>query len=79
MYHEGSNQLWETTVGKRYQLTKGVCGVIEGSLPIGGLSSSAFVIITFLSALCKVNDIKLSEHEMIMTALDAENNYVGVS
>ena len=66
-------------LGKRYPLTKGVCGVIEGSLPIGGLSSSASVIITFLSALCKVNDIKLSEHEMIMTALDAENNYVGVS
>ena len=64
---------------KRYPLTKGVCGVIEGSLPIGGLSSSASVIITFLSALCKANDIKLSEHEMIMTALDAENNYVGVS
>jgi len=66
-------------LGKRYTLTKGVCGVIEGSLPIGGLSSSASVIITFLSALCKVNDIKLSESEMIMTALDAENNYVGVS
>lgn len=60
-------------------MTKGVCGVIEGSLPIGGLSSSASVIITFLSALCKINDIKLSEHEMIMTALDAENYYVGVS
>lgn len=66
-------------LGKKYTLTKGVCGVIEGSLPIGGLSSSASVIIAFLSALCKVNDIKLSEHEMIMTALDAENNYVGVS
>ena len=66
-------------LGKRYTLTKGVCGVIEGSLPIGGLSSSASVIITFLSALCKANDIVLSEHEMIMTALDAENNYVGVS
>ncbi len=66
-------------LAKRYPLTKGVCGVIEGSLPIGGLSSSASVIITFLSALCKANDIKLSEHEMIMTALDAENNYVGVS
>jgi galactokinase/galacturonokinase len=66
-------------LAKRYPLTKGVCGVIEGSLPIGGLSSSASVIITFLSALCKANDIQLSEHEMIMTALDAENNYVGVS
>ena len=66
-------------LAKRYPLTKGICGVIEGSLPIGGLSSSAAVIIVFLSALCKVNDIHLTQHEMIMIALDAENNYVGVS
>ena len=57
----------------------GMSAVIEGSLPIGGLSSSAAVIIAFLSALCKVNGIVLSEQEMIFTALKAENNYVGVS
>jgi len=66
-------------LAKRYPLSKGVCGVIEGSLPIGGLSSSAAVIIVFLSALCKVNDLHLTQLEIIMTALDAENNYVGVS
>ena len=36
-------------LARRYPLTVGVCGVIEGSLPIGGLSSSAAVIITFLN------------------------------
>ena len=66
-------------LGKRYPLQLGVCGVIEGSLPIGGLSSSAAVIITFLSALCKVNNIHLTQSEMITIALDAEFNYVGVS
>lgn len=66
-------------LGKKYPLKVGLCGVIEGSLPIGGLSSSAAVIIAFLSALCKVNDIRLTEHEMIMTALEAENEYVGVA
>lgn len=66
-------------LAKRYPLHMGVCGVIEGSLPIGGLSSSASVIITFLSALCKVNHIQLSQQEMITIALDAEFNYVGVS
>lgn len=66
-------------LGKKYALNVGLCGVIEGSLPIGGLSSSAAVIIVFLAALCKVNNIRLTQHEMIMTALDAENNYVGVS
>ena len=66
-------------LSRRYPLQLGICGVIEGSLPIGGLSSSAAVIIAFLSALCKVNNIHLTEMEMILTALAAENEYVGVS
>ena len=63
----------------RYPLRVGLSGVVEGSLPIGGLSSSAAVIIAFLSALCKVNNITLTEREMVMTALEAENKYVGVA
>lgn len=66
-------------LGARYPLRFGLSGVVEGSLPIGGLSSSAAVIIAFLSALCRVNNIVLTEHEMIMTALEAENKYVGVA
>ena len=64
---------------KHHKLAVGLCGVIEGSLPIGGLSSSAAVIISFLTALCKVNDIQLTQQEIIDTAYDAELNYVGVS
>ena len=66
-------------LSQKYRLKYGLAGIIEGSLPIGGLSSSAAVIISFLSALCKVNDITLTPQEMIMTALKAENQYVGVS
>lgn len=66
-------------LNKRHPLNVGLSAVIEGQLPIGGLSSSAAVIITFLSALCAVNEIKLSESEMIQIALEAENKYVGVS
>ena len=66
-------------LGKKYSLKVGLCGVIEGSLPIGGLSSSAAVIIAFLSALCSVNGIRLSSRELIDTALAAEKDYVGVS
>ena len=66
-------------LGLRYTLTTGMCGVIEGSLPIGGLSSSAAVIISYLSALCAVNGISLDPLEMIMVAKEAENKYVGVS
>ncbi len=66
-------------LASKYPLHVGLCGVIEGSLPIGGLSSSASVIIAFLAALCKVNGITLSRSEIIFTAMSAENNYVGVS
>lgn len=66
-------------LARRHPLNVGVCAVFEGTLPIGGLSSSASVIIGFLTVLCKVNGIKLSENELIMVALEAENKYVGVS
>lgn len=66
-------------LGSRYPLTVGLVGVIEGSLPIGGLSSSAAVCISFLEALCTVNHISLDPLEIIMIAKAAENNYVGVN
>ena len=66
-------------LANKYPIKVGLCGVIEGTLPIGGLSSSAAVTIAFLSALCKVNGIHLSELEMILMAQRAENKYVGVS
>lgn len=68
---------WALT--KRFALSTGICGVIEGTLPIGGLSSSAAVILAFLSALCKVNGIRLNADEMIDIAFQAEIGYVGVS
>ena len=64
---------------KNHRLRVGICGVIEGSLPIGGLSSSAAVIIAFLKALCVVNGIVLNQQEIIDIAYDAELNYVGVN
>ena len=66
-------------LSNRYPLTVGLSGVIEGSLPIGGLSSSAAVILSFLDALCQVNGIKLEPSELISIAFDAEKNYVGVN
>lgn len=66
-------------LGERYPLRIGLSGVIQGSLPIGGLSSSAAVIIAFLSALCAVNNLVVSKMELIQIAQYAENSYVGVS
>jgi galactokinase/galacturonokinase len=64
---------------KRFPLHRGLCGVINGELPIGGLSSSAAVIITFLTALCGVNGIQLTPQELIQIAKEAANKYVGVA
>ena len=66
-------------LAKEHALSVGLCGVIEGSLPIGGLSSSAAVILAFLEALCNVNRIHLAPQELIDVAYDAEKNYVGVN
>ena len=64
---------------KRYPLRRGLCAILDGELPIGGLSSSAAVIITYLSALCQMNGITLAPAEMIAISKEAENKYVGVS
>jgi len=79
--NDWADQLRGATIalGRRYPLSVGLCGVIEGTLPIGGLSSSAAVIISFLTALCDVNRLVLTKKEMIAVALEAENDYVGVS
>ena len=51
-------------IGEKYKLTKGLCGVIRGALPSGGISSSAAVTICYMKALCKVNDIELSDSDV---------------
>ena len=66
-------------LGEKYKLTKGLCGVIRGALPSGGISSSAAVTICFMKALAKVNDIELSDSEYIYLSKKAENEYVGVA
>lgn len=66
-------------LNSRYPLRVGLCAVIDGELPIGGLSSSAAVIITFLSALAHLNNIRLTPAEMITISKEDENKYVGVS
>ncbi|GHU70411.1 hypothetical protein FACS1894184_15820 [Clostridia bacterium] len=67
------------SLSRHNHLTKGISATIRGELPIGGLSSSAAVIIAFLTALSNVNDIQLSPSKLIDAALWAENGYVGVS
>lgn len=67
------------SLSNRYPLSVGLSAVISGELPIGGLSSSAAVIITFIYALAKLNNIALSTKEMIEMSKETENKYVGVA
>ena len=56
---------------KRFELTHGLDGVIKGSLPVGGLSSSAAVLIAYVMALAKANDIVLKPFEVVKIASEA--------
>lgn len=62
-----------------YTLSKGFKGIISGTLPVGGLSSSASVILTYLSSIAKVNDIHLTASDIIQAAIEEERNYIGVN
>ena len=64
---------------KRFSLSKGITGVIQGSLPVGGLSSSAAVLIAYVMAFAKANDITLQPFEVVKIASEAEREYIGLN
>src|SRR5690606_13185268 len=53
------------TLSKKYEINVGVQGLISGSLPVGGLSSSSAVLLCYIMALADVNNISLDEHDLI--------------
>jgi galactokinase len=61
-----------------HQLRVGMDAVVLGSMPIGGLSSSAAVGIAYLLALEEVNDVKVSPAENIELDRYIENVYLGL-
>ncbi len=64
---------------KRFELQHGIEGVIKGSLPVGGLSSSAAVLIAYVMAFAKANDITLTPFEIVKIASEAEREYIGLN
>lgn len=62
-----------------FQLKKGIRGVVKGSMPIGGLSSSAALLCGFVTALDKVNGLGLDKMQIIHYASKAEREYVGLN
>ena len=66
-------------LSKRFQLKNGITGEIAGSLPVGGLSSSAAVLIAYVMAFAKANNITLTKMEVIKIASEAEREYIGLN
>ena len=64
---------------KRFELTHGIEGTLQGSLPVGGLSSSAAVLIAYVMALAKANGITLQPFEIAQIASEAEREYIGLN
>ena len=64
---------------KRFQLKTGITGTIKGSLPVGGLSSSAAVLIAYVMAFAKANNITLAPFEVMKIASEAEREYIGLN
>lgn len=64
---------------KRFELNRGIEGVIQGSLPVGGLSSSAAVLIAYVMAFAKANNITLKPFEVVKIASEAEREYIGLN
>ena len=66
-------------LSKRKKLEVGIQGLIHGSLPIGGLSSSAAVLLCYIMALADVNGVELTKEELIQVAFEAEHEYIGLN
>ena len=64
---------------KRFKLQIGITGTIKGSLPVGGLSSSAAVLIAYVMAFAKANNITLAPFEVMKIASEAEREYIGLN
>ena len=64
---------------KRFTLKYGINGVLQGSLPVGGLSSSAAVLVAYVMAFSKANGIELSPFEVVTIASEAEREYIGLN
>ena len=62
-----------------FHLEKGIRGIVKGSMPIGGLSSSAALLCGFVMAIDKVNNLGLTRQQIIDYASIAERKYVGLN
>jgi galactokinase len=62
-----------------YPLQRGIIGVMDSDMPIGGLSSSAAVTIAYLLALESANDLAVTPRENIILVTRTEHDYIGLN
>ena len=62
-----------------HNLKYGINAYIYGEMPVGGLSSSASIIISFMKALCQANGIKLTNEQLIEYSYQVETKFLGMS
>ncbi len=65
-------------LARNHQLTRGLVGFVQGTLPGGGLSSSASVGLAYIVALAAVNDLSLGLPERVELDRQLENDYLGL-
>lgn len=63
-------------LSENYNLQYGLEAYICKSLPVGGLASSSAIIISYLLALSKVNNIKLEERDLVSLVVKVEHKYL---
>ena len=68
-----------SVLAREHRLESGFRAALGGDLPGTGLSSSAAVLVAYLLALTRVNEIELGREEIAGLVQKAENEYVGVA
>ena len=67
-----------TVLNDHAPVTRGIVGAVSGTLPEGGLSSSASVGLAYLRALADVNGIELGPMDLVELDRRLENDYLGL-
>jgi galactokinase/galacturonokinase len=65
-------------IGDAFEVENGIEGLILGHLPGGGLSSSASVLLAYLTALADANGIQIDPWELVRMTRVAENTHIGL-
>jgi len=78
-YAMASALVFEKWAGSRGLTATGMHMVVEGTMVGAGLSSSASIILAYLTALASVNNVSLSEQDAVELSRQVENEHMGLN